>query len=671
MKTTNQRHSGISEMEEDDTKIRADTLDSLANIRAQYPAPLFSILLDIQKHKTPPKGSLWWIKNLECLYRIDSREPDRKRHRGNNGRITERKRLGRRCINAFNYSERNYVAVSYTCEPSTNEDTTVGGYYVESRQTKVLIPSEVRNGVLDYCNRELFWLDQECINQKRPKEMEAAIQSMDQVYSFSNFPVALLSVRIESEKHMGLLTELLHRKFVRDKQKTASTEFELRISPRKAWEALELLKLLTSDPWWTRAWTFQEDYRASTKMTLLISHHPSLEDQKRNARGVLGDLPGEICVKSADFRSEATKFCMAYRKRHGRQHEGICQNILERAGKYNILLRETDGSGCGTVHRPMSPTIFADIGGRGITKDSDRLAIAANCCGYSIRLNTETLRAEEYSLSLSMLALYFLNGEIVMNDGGNNRAALSDRIFDFMKEQTLSSFRPPVEGNELTFIKGCRFLDVKLLKEGIETAGHFWKLGRMITRNFSDELPFEIDSSHGLRRDQRRRLRQLANSLNSGEHGGRYTHLADDIDSFLEQDARLEGGHFSKQYKDLMAEEVIQAIIDGKSLRLACLVLINPEQQSEETCSPYRGIFVSEAGGEWERVPSYVFTASCPAGESPSEIDKHVSLEVDWPGSESKNRPRLITKRWINGLCFFDGYPRRKVVFPWPPSMAK
>jgi hypothetical protein len=451
-------------MEEDDTKIRADTPRSLATIRAQCRAPISSMLLEIQEDKTLQERSLISIEKLECLYRIDSREPDRKRRCGNNGGITERRKklLGRRCINAFKYSERNYVAVSYPCEPSKNEDPVAGGYCVESRQTQVLIPSEVRDVVLDrvtkyveYCKSELFWIDKESIDQNDPKKLEAAIQSMDQVYSLSNFPVGLLSVQIESEEHMDLLTELLRGEFVRDEEKTSSTEFEPGISPKKAWKALKLLELLTSDVWWTRAWTFQEDYRASTKMTLLISHHLSLENQKRDTRGVLGDLPGEICVKSADFRREATKFCLAYQKvNHGQQHEDICQNILARAGKYTILLPEKD--------KPMSPIIFADIGRRGITKDSDRLAIAANCCGYSVRLNTEALRIKECSLSLSMLALYLLNGEIVMNDRKNDRAALSDNIFDFMKKQSLNNFRPPVEENELTFIKGCRFLNVKL-----------------------------------------------------------------------------------------------------------------------------------------------------------------------------------------------------------------
>jgi hypothetical protein len=62
----------------------------------------------------------------------------------------------------------------------------------------------------------------------------------------------------------------------------------------------------------------------------------------------------------------------------------------------------------------MLPTIFSDVGKRGTTIESDRLAIAANCCGYSVRLNTAKLRDKHCSLSLAMLCL-FLNGEIFTN----------------------------------------------------------------------------------------------------------------------------------------------------------------------------------------------------------------------------------------------------------------
>jgi len=79
------------------------------------------------------------------------------------------------------------------------------------------------------------------------------MQSMDQVYSLSNFPVGLLSVRTESEAHMGLLIELLRGDFVKGEKQTPSPELKQGISLAKVSEVLQLLELITSDPWWTRA----------------------------------------------------------------------------------------------------------------------------------------------------------------------------------------------------------------------------------------------------------------------------------------------------------------------------------------------------------------------------------------------------------------------------------
>lgn len=79
-----------------------------------------------------------------------------------------------------------------------------------------------------------------------------------------------------------------------------------------------LLKLITSEPWWSRAWTFWEEYKATINMKLLIPHIPAFEGcKRRRASGILGTLAGELCVDSADFRVESTRFCLAYQGRIG------------------------------------------------------------------------------------------------------------------------------------------------------------------------------------------------------------------------------------------------------------------------------------------------------------------------------------------------------------------
>jgi hypothetical protein len=274
-----------------------------------------------------------------------------------------------------------------------------------------------------------------------------------------------------------------------------------------------------------------------------------------------------------------------------------------------------------------------------------------------------------------------------MNGERNDRRALDDDIFDFLRRQSLDTFRPLVDYNKLTFIKGCRFFDVNLSREGIETVGHVWKLGKTFTiadngsssDNESDSgngssSDNKSDSGDGLNTYQRRQLRQLAMKLKSGHYGKRYEEIANDIFRYLDQDNRYESDNFPKKYKDLMAEGVVEAIRTRKMLRLACIVPLD-YQNPRKAYAPYRGIFVSETNEtskRWdEQQPSYVFTASCLAHENKDNIDRHVSLEVEWRNSTKKGWPRLVIKRWINGLCFFDGCRRQNVVFPWPKSLSK
>lgn len=119
--------------------------------------------------------------------------------------------LERQMINPLHEYHRDYVAVSYTWEESSQSDmpAAIHEYCVQSRDKLAFIASKVRDGVLarvikyvEYRGIELFWIDQECIEQTDSEEKQAAMQSMDQVYSLSKFPVGLLSVHIESGEHM-------------------------------------------------------------------------------------------------------------------------------------------------------------------------------------------------------------------------------------------------------------------------------------------------------------------------------------------------------------------------------------------------------------------------------------------------------------------------------------
>ena len=638
-------------------EMQLDTRRSLRDIRDQPPHGLVSHLLEIQEHRVTGPKWLEWARNPLCLCRI-SEKTNRKRRRGDDG------------TQVFNASKTfcrvpragaEYVAVSYTSEPSELESNDAGGYLImEFAQGGSATPTRVRDCVLSRATKyaehygiDQIWIDGECIKRNNANEHEMAMQSMDLIYSFSQRPVGLLTTPIKSPRCLDLLQKLLHSDFV---EPSGDPDFPNEISTKVALEAVNLLDDITSDKWWTRAWIFQEDYRSSGKMTLLIPLDPSIT----KARGKWCSIPGELQVNSAKFHKQSTLFCLAFLRKTGEEWQGgrkKCRDILNRAKRYSVLYEHGDLAGHGFALNAMSPSVFKDIGSRKISVASDLLAIAANCCNYSVRLNTKSLGSTSCSLSISVLALYLLNGEIIMNHK-NDEGLLSKNIFDYLQQLALDDIDPPVESKELTFIKHCRLVDVRLSPDGIVTSGRLWRLHKAIdTGLFTSKTQPERGSLNGLSRYQRSRLRQLSEEVRLQG----YDTLANDLDNYLHEDAE-DLPYPSKQYMDLMAELVVEAIRTRKTIHLGCLVGHNP----------YRGIFVTDDALE---TPLYVFTAWSWAGsggktldeiQAERLLDKIVSLEVDVEDLEGS--PRLKTKRWINGLCFFDGDPAHDVVFSYPKS---
>ncbi|KAI2470037.1 hypothetical protein F4781DRAFT_198440 [Annulohypoxylon bovei var. microspora] len=661
----------------DDYGVVKDTSLPLSQVRDRNYSSIISSVLDIRKQAITREN---WLKSLECLYLAeDNEEPSGKRRRVAEGSITTNASdlLRRRYLNPVSNTEKgtDYVAVSYTWEPSKEEEEAKGGtgrqYLVEPRRAgEPALPSEVRdvvwNRVLNYANHvecENIWIDRECIDQQDGVAQEEAIQSMHLVYNLSKWPIALLTCTIETAEELDLLANLMDGEVDSEDEEAVLT----------------LLNKITSNYWWTRAWPFQEDYKAAIYMMLLIPHHRDLEGRKLDARDergepLLGEVEGEISILSADFRGRATEFCLAYRKRS--KDKDICDKILRTAPKYNILLKEEcPPPGFGPVSRSMSPTILSDIVSRDIGKESDRLAIMANCCGYSTRLDTNSLNSDNSSLSLSILALYLLNGEIIENDPDQpGQGTLDDNVHEYLTKQSVNSFRPPVDEG-LTFIKSCRFIDPRLTIEGTETIGHLWKLGKVIRRK-----PMKLEKYSTLSP-----LDQFATDLQFRIFGNSYTDMALRLFNWIHDPA---SPYCSKsrtrrwKWHVRMTNKIEEALLEGKVLRLGCLV--HPRNEAKDR--PYIAIFVGDGKDDWEdeTVERYAFTSSRPAKyNSLVDIEKHVSLEVgvEWPKQDAiessyPSLPKLYIKRWLNGLCLdglniFDESPSRPVLFPWPRALLE
>jgi hypothetical protein len=127
---------------------------------------------------------------------------------------------------------------------------------------------------------------------------------------------------------------------------------------------------------------------------------------------------------------------------------------------------------------------------------------------------------------------------------------------------------------------------------------------------------------------------------------------------------------YSLKWQLLMAKHIAKAIHEGKTLCTASLARSRLRGQP-----PPVGIFVIEEDTISEDL-SYVFTSVFPKVEKsesidPNDLNRHVSIEVDLFDlqGQSMQRPKLYTKRWIQGLYFFHGHPPSQFLYPWPASL--
>ena len=655
-------------MEEDDFNF------PLGNIVKDRGKSIASLLEEIRGNRLPAVKCLNFIWDLECL---EIQENPGKRPR-----------LIRDKINAF--QKKDYVALSYTWDSSGHESPKKGKYLVQTRDKRLrYLSSPVRDCVFDRVisfmraqDLRSLWIDRHCIRQwtcgaedkcphKRCNEKKRAIETMDLVYSQSNYPVSLLGTPIEREHELDLLDGILSGKIV---EKLKTTDH------KKVLQALSLLIKITKDPWWTRAWTFQEGYRGRRNMTLLIRHAPFLEGKKQHY-GRFSNVPNEICINAVDFSEASTDLCLAIDRESQRDDVSHhTKHILRVAEAYKKSLER---------NMPMSPKVIEDILRRNLDDPWGKLAIIANCCQYDTLINYKEMEKPK-SLSISTLAMYILNGEIFSMEPSKDRSSmLGETLSQFLEKYAFDKFRPPESEHGLTFNKGCRFVDVRITPTGIKTKGHLWKLGRIIyTSEFHLPLPQAKKRVCSFTEDEQQHLDQLANELKRLNE----TTLAQHIRKFLNYDhtrpVECSGKEtFSRRYMSIMVKELVAAIKKGNPLRLARI------WSSQRNNNPCTAIFIWDADvaentgledkphrcdhyRKRERRPKFAFTASRPLrrgfqDRGTNDLDHHVSLEVKLSSLVDRppdDHPQLFIKRWLRGLCFFYDFPTTEVIFPWPSS---
>ncbi|KAI1746664.1 hypothetical protein F4782DRAFT_523690 [Xylaria castorea] len=592
-------------------------------------------------------------------------------------------------IELRHHDSDEYIAIS--CPWYIPGHDTVSGRYrfaPEQPPGVIMPPDIVLNRILNFkqCNVDYrntpFWVDKICINQEANDKKEVAVHSMDLVYQYSGRKVVtdgkvrfigcslgLLFLEIGTIAQLTMLRKLLDSKF----SENIDNESTLLVSVEEAISVLDLIEFILSDNWWHRAWIFQEEFLASRHMVLLL---PCTLDRtglfETNEEGVdlFGKTAGEIEVRPLNFRTEVTVLCLALCRHADKTVQGRCDQILKQARRYTFLYRSKYAAGPDSVVKAMSPAIFEDISVRGITVPSDTLAIAANCCRYVTRLNSQDLNFLKASLSIAILTLFMLNGEILRHDILPDYI-LSQTVFKCLRTAKLT-IQPPVPAGELIFIKMCRLPAVTMKPEGLLVRGVLSRLDKKIKVKVApsdQELYWKTNDATlttTLNDAEMRLLRTLIACLKTMREGGDALHTK--LKEFLDTQAAEKAAGRSAQYWSLphisvmMAKAICRAIAEGRVLWLSRLHV-------PRKWTPWLGIFIPDDPFDVSGVISFAFTAR----ETENELKDRgaklarrnawvTSLEVRLPASE-----RIVPRRWMNGLNFFNNKEHlRGLLMPWP-----
>lgn len=596
-------------------------------------------------------------------------------------------------IELRHFKSDEYIAVS--CPWYVPGHGTVSGRYrfaPEQPSGVIMPPDDILNRILNFklCNSDYvstpFWVDKICINQEANDEKEIAVHSMDLVYQYSGRKVVtdgnvrfvgcslgLLFVEIETIDQLTMLRKLLDSKFANN----VDNESKLLVPVEEAMAVLDLIEFVLSDNWWHRAWIFQEEFLASKHMVLLLPctlDRTGLYETDEDGVDLFGKTRGEVEVRPLNFRTEVTVFCLALCQQVDEAGQDRCNQILQNARRYTFLYRSKYTPGPGSIVKAMSPAIFEDISVRGITVPSDTLAIAANCCRYVQRLNSQDLNLRKASLSIAILTLFVLNGEILRHDIPQD-AILDQTVFQLLSRVKLV-IQPPVPAGELIFIKMCRLPAVRMKPEGLMVKGVLSRLDKKIKVKVQEsdrDLYFktnDVTLTNTLNDAEMRLLRALIANLKTMKEGGDALHTK--LREFLDAQAAEKKAGRSAQYWSLqhisvmMAKAICRAIAEGRVLWLSRVHV-------PRRWTPWLGIFIPDDPFDISGVVSFAFTARETENEMKDRGAKLArrnawvtSLEVRINAAAEQ----IVPKRWINGINFFNNREHpRNLLMPWPKWM--
>ncbi|KAK4163933.1 hypothetical protein QBC43DRAFT_335053 [Cladorrhinum sp. PSN259] len=313
----------------------------------------------------------------------------------------------------------NYVAVSYcwngTAQPPHPERPGIIVILTRDGQRSPFAPHSVLWRALKFAQThgiQLIWIDQECIIQHDTEDQFLGINSMDLVYANSRYPLGILTCPVETQAALSLLAEICHGQHTPRGRAEIFQHVLSVIRNHGVNYTISVLGSLMTDSWFTRTWIFQEWGISKDRMIQLIPHHPHL--QKRSDLGILwGEAEIDfdviraipialIATSKSEPLTQASKAFFA----HFRALFGFRSDYdIDPFQTWDKMERVTAANAIPQIERRDNSIV------------SDRLAIIANLVRYQRRIAIDPGSEEKYGLSICMITLALINGDIdVFND---------------------------------------------------------------------------------------------------------------------------------------------------------------------------------------------------------------------------------------------------------------
>jgi hypothetical protein len=335
-----------------------------------------------------------------------------------------------------------YVAVSYTWNQSSRLEkdpfTDMPRYRIWTSSHKwrsPRCPPIVLHRALNFAKRRLekplLWIDQECIIQKDPADVEWHLQRMHKVYSMSAYTIALLSRVVNSQ---SLLQEM--KRF--NQRLYAETYFREEGKSCRLLELLRLLQWMAKDAWFERTWTFQERCSAKNLFYVLpisaslkvsvVSGATKEEDNASTVATVNGVndapiktpntlLPQNVSIAASQFqdiRNALDDIAGNYRCSCS-IHHGDTSDVQRLITRYFIASKSSSIQN--TVGSPFIQDVFRIMQECNNSIVADRLAILANVCGFKKQLSSRDVNRQKISFSTCVLVLLHHNTNLLSAGG--------------------------------------------------------------------------------------------------------------------------------------------------------------------------------------------------------------------------------------------------------------